>query len=211
MKRIIRLLFSTVIIVSLTGCTNQPDMTDSQRTKAEGTGVGAIGGALLGSLFGGKKGAAWGAALGGVAGYAYGSHVANEKEKYARKEDWLNACISSAKKVNKNTRSYNAKLSREISKTKKLVSLYKQNKVSKEKVRAQKQLIDKERKNAKNVLKNAQNELHAQQNVLKDSKKTANASETQRLEREISTLKQQIKTLKSNTNALASMSALAAV
>lgn len=210
MKRIILLSFSTALIVSMTGCT-QPNMSDSQRTKAEGTGVGVLGGALLGALVGGKKGAAWGAALGGVAGYAYGSHVANEKAKYARKEDWLNACILSARKVNKSTRSYNAKLSRKIADTKRLVRLYKQNKISKSKLRAQKKLIDNERKRANNMLKNAQNELKAQQGVLKDAKRTANASETRRIQSEINTMKQQISLLKKNTSTLASLSAVAAV
>jgi uncharacterized protein YcfJ len=210
MKRIVLLSFSTALIVSMTGCT-QPNMPDSQRTKAEGTGVGVLGGALLGALIGGRKGAALGAALGGVAGYAYGSHVANEKAKYARKEDWLNACISSARKVNKSTRSYNAKLSRKISDTKRLVSLYKQKKASKSQMRAQKKLIDNERKTASNMLKKAQHELNAQQSVLRDAKKTANASETKRIQNEINTMKQQIGLLKKNNSTLASLSALTAV
>jgi len=210
MKRIILLSLSTAVIVSMTGCT-QPNMSDSQRTKAEGTGIGVLGGALLGAAFGGRKGAAWGAALGGVAGYAYGSHVANEKAKYARKEDWLNACISSARKVNKSTRSYNAKLSRKIADTRKLVSLYKQNKVSKSKLRAQKTLIDQERKTANKMLKNAQYELKAQQGVLRDAKKMGKKAEAQRLEKEIAIMKRENRELKSQTNTLASLSALTAV
>ena len=210
MKRIVLLSFSTALIISMTGCT-QPNMTDSQRTKAEGTGIGVLGGALLGAAIGGRQGAAWGAALGGVAGYAYGSHVANEKAKYASKEDWLNACISSARKVNKSTRSYNAKLSRKIADTKRLVSLYKKNKASKSQMRAQKKIIDNERKTASSMLKKAKTELKAQQGVLRDAKKTANASETKRIQREINTMKQQIGLLKKNNSTLASLSALTAV
>ncbi len=211
MKRIILLSLSTAVIVSMTGCTTQPNMTDSQRTKAEGTGIGVLGGALLGAAFGGRQGAAWGAALGGVAGYAYGSHVANEKAKYARKEDWLNACISSARKVNKSTRSYNAKLSRKIADTKKLVRLYKQNKISKSKLRAQKKLIDQERKTANKMLKNAQNELKAQQGVLRDAKKMGKKAEARRIEKEIAIMKNENRKLKNQTNTLASLSALTAV
>ncbi len=210
MKRIMMLPIIMVLIVSMTGCT-QPNMNDSQRTKAEGTGIGLLGGALLGAAIGGRKGAAWGAALGGVAGYAYGSHVANEKAKYARREDWLNACISSAQKVNRNTRSYNAKLSRKISDTKRLVRLYKQNKISKSKLRAQKRLIDNERKTANKMLKNAQNELKAQQGVLRDAKKMGKKTEARRLEREIAIMKRENRALKSKTNTLASLSALTAV
>ena len=210
MKRIILVSLSTAVIVSITGC-GQPNMTDSQRTKAEGTGIGALGGALLGSFIGGSDGAAWGAALGGVAGYAYGSHVANEKAKYARQEDWLNACISSARKVNNDTRNYNAKLSRKIADTKRLVSLYKQNKISKSQLRAQKNLIDQERKTANEMLKNAQNELKAQQGVLRDAKKMGKQAEAARLEKEISIMEKENRTLKNQTNTLASLSALTAV
>jgi len=213
MKRIILLSLSTAVVLSLTGCsTTQPNMTDSQRTKAEGTGIGVLGGAALGALIGGNsKGAAWGAALGGLAGYAYGSHVANEKAKYASKEDWLDACISSARKVNKNTRSYNAKLSRKIADTKRLVSLYKQNKVSKSELRAEKTLIDQERKTANKMLKNAQNELKAQQGVLRDAKKMGKKAEAQRLEKEIAIMKKENSKLQNQTNTLASLSALTAV
>jgi len=210
MKHIIRLSLTTILIVGITGC-GGPNMTDSQRTKAEGTGVGVLGGALLGAAIGGRRGAAWGAALGGAAGYAYGSHVANEKAKYARKEDWLNACVSSAQKVNRSTRSYNAKLSRKIADTKRLVRLYKQNKISKSKLRAQKQIIDSERKTANKMLKNAQNELKAQQGVLRDAKRMGKNAEARRLEQEIAIMKKENRKLKNQTSTLASLSALTAV
>jgi uncharacterized protein YcfJ len=210
MKRIFMLSLTAVLLVGITGC-SQPNMTDSQRTKAEGTGIGVLGGALLGAAIGGRRGAAWGAALGGAAGYAYGSHVANEKAKYARKEDWLDACISSARKVNNSTRSYNAKLSRKITDTKRLVSLYKQNKISKSKLHAQKQLIDNERRTANKMLKNAQNELKAQQGVLRDAKRMGKNAEARRLEQEIAIMKKENRKLKNQTNTLASLSALTAV
>jgi len=210
MKRIIMLSISAALIVSMTGC-SQPNMTDSQQTKAEGTGVGVLGGALLGAVIGGKHGAAWGAALGGAAGYAYGSHVANEKAKYARKEDWLNACISSAIKVNQSTRSYNVRLSRKIADTKRLVRLYKQNKISRSRLHKQKRLIDNERRTANKMLQNAQHELKAQQGVLRDAKHMGKKAEARRLEEQIRIMKKQNSTLRRQTNTLASLSALTAV
>lgn len=210
MKRITMLPIAAVLIASMTGCT-QPNMTDSQRTKAEGTGVGVLGGALLGAAIGGRQGAAWGAALGGAAGYAYGSHVANEKSKYARQEDWLNACISSAKKVNRDTRSYNAKLSREITKSKRLVRLYKQNKISKSKLRAQKRLIDKERKTLSKKLKNARNEYKAQQGALRDAKRTGNKSQARRLDKQLRIMAKENNRLSGHANEYASLSASMAV
>lgn len=210
MKHIIILSISAALIVSMTGC-SQPNMTDSQQTKAEGTGVGVLGGALLGAVIGGKHGAAWGAALGGAAGYAYGSHVANEKAKYARKEDWLNACISSAIKVNQSTRSYNVRLSRKIADTKRLVRLYKQNKISRSRLRKQKRLIDNERRTANKMLQNAQHELKAQQGVLRDARHMGKKAEARRLEEQIRIMKKQNSTLRRQTNTLASLSALTAV
>src|SRR6266852_3957822 len=95
-KQIIGVMLSTAL---LAGCA-----TDRGQTQAEGAGVGALGGAALGALtgyaLGGAKGAAIGAAAGaGVgagAGYVYGTHVANQKEKFAREEDYLDAVINSA-------------------------------------------------------------------------------------------------------------------
>ena len=125
MKKIIVGSIGILCLVGMTGCA-QPNMTDSQRTKAEGTGVGVLAGAALGGIVGGRQGAAWGAALGGLAGFAIGSHVADQKSKYARAEDWLDASIAEAVKVNKGMRAYNKKLAKEIAKTKRLARLYRE-------------------------------------------------------------------------------------
>lgn len=210
MRRMIRLPIFIALMVGLSGCV-QPNMSDSTRTKAEGTGVGILGGALIGAAIGGRQGAAWGAAIGGSIGYLFGSHVAEEKEKYARKEDWLNACISSARKVNKSTRAYNSKLSKEIKKTKKLVRLYKKNKISKSQLRAQKRVIDNERRTANNMLEKSQKELAAQKRVLREARKMGKKSYANRLSREISRLKKENRALKRKTKTLASLSALTAV
>ena len=71
-------IFGMVVVLALTGCAS---MSDSQRTKTEGTLVGAGTGALLGAVIGGVVGgrdgaligAAIGTAAGGAAGYAYGT------------------------------------------------------------------------------------------------------------------------------------------
>lgn len=210
MRRMIRLPIFIALMVGLSGCV-QPNMSDSTRTKAEGTGVGILGGALIGAAIGGRQGAAWGAAIGGSIGYLFGSHVAEEKEKYARKEDWLNACILSARKVNKSTRAYNSKLSKEIKKTKKLVRLYKKNKISKSQLRAQKRVIDNERRTANNMLEKSQKELAAQKRVLREARKMGKKSYANRLSREISRLKKENRALKRKTKTLASLSALTAV
>ena len=112
-----RTLVSLIILAISAGCA-----TDRERTLAEGTalgaGIGAGLGALLGSSIGGKHGAAAGALLGGAAGalggFAYGNHVANQKERFANQEDYLDAVIESSRQVNETSRSYVVSVRNEI-------------------------------------------------------------------------------------------------
>ncbi len=105
------------MVVWIIGCA-----TDQQRTKAQGAGLGAAAGAAvgtaIGAVAGGKEGALKGALIGGgiglIGGYAYATHVANLKAQYVKEEDYLDACITSAEKVNQETRQYNAYLESEI-------------------------------------------------------------------------------------------------
>lgn len=99
-----------LLCFALAGCA-----TDQQRTKTQGTVIGAVGGAVLlgglgalaGVLSGNRDnvaryaiaGAAAGAALGGVAGYRWGERVAFKKERYTNSEDRLAANIQQASKV----------------------------------------------------------------------------------------------------------------
>lgn len=221
MKTIIALSLSTVLLAGTSGCSvNDPNMSDSERTKSEGALTGAAGGALLGAIFGSSKkrtrNIILGTVVGGAAGYAYGTHVAKEKAKYAKEEDWLDACVVSAKKVNNETRAYNVQLSREITKTQNLVQLYKQKKIQKSQLLAQKRNIDKQRTIAKAKLDKAQFELENQQDILVEAKKaesknTVSHARVKNVENEIAVLKKQINELKVNTSRLASVSALAAV
>ncbi len=99
------LLILGITVSSLTGCTT---LSDSTRTKTEGTAVGAGGGAVIGGIIGAVVGdvglgAAIGAAAGAAIGYGYGSHVAGKKAKYAETEDWLDACIVSLDGKNRET------------------------------------------------------------------------------------------------------------
>lgn len=207
MKQRILLPFSMILILAMSGCT-QPNMNDSQRTKAEGAGVGILGGALLGALVDGKKGAAWGATLGGLAGYAYGSHVANEKAKYASEEDWLNACIRNARIINKNLKLHNRKLSREIIKTKRLVRLYKQGKIRRATLLKQKRKLDQLRRKSKQMIRMARNELKNQKKILRNARRS---SGTKRVQREMRTTSQQLSKLNRQNRKSASTSVSAAV
>ena len=108
MKNRILLRTTTVVVLcAMMGCA-----TDSQRTKTQGTAIGATGGAIVGGGLGfltavlkgdtkhaGKYvavGAGAGAVAGGVIGYNWGKRVALRKEKYASEEDFLDASINNA-------------------------------------------------------------------------------------------------------------------
>jgi len=212
MKRRYRksLLVISSVTLLMTGCAQQ-QMTDSERTRTEGTLVGAAGGAALGALIGDRQGALIGAALGGAAGYAYGSHVAEEKAKYARAEDWLDASIARAERINRHARAYNNRLRKKIAESRRLAKLYRQKKVSRSKMLAQKRSIDHERAQASRELQKLQGNLKYQQEVIAEARKGGNSARVRRLSREISRMKSEERTLRENTQTLASLSASAAV
>lgn len=199
MKRIMMLLL-VIVFLGMTGCT-QPNMTDSQRTKAEGTGVGVLLGAGIGAAVGGRQGAMLGAALGGAAGFAYGSHVADQKAKYARKEDWLNACIADAKKTNRETRTYNASLRKKIKETQKLVREYRKNQASKISMFTANLSLKFEKSQAEKKLGSMDDEIKAQKRALK----SARSSQRKRLSNELSKMKRERRTLKRNTKTIANL------
>lgn len=98
---------------------NCADMNDRQLTQAQGAGIGAGAGALIGGIIGHQsgnalEGAAIGGAIGGLGGLAYGTHVANQKAKYASAEAWLDACIADASKKRSAAVAYNKRLNGEL-------------------------------------------------------------------------------------------------
>jgi outer membrane protein OmpA-like peptidoglycan-associated protein len=68
--------------VFLGGCAN---MTETQRTTAQGAGIGAAGGAVLGAITGGSSGAARGAVIGGALGTA-GGYVWSQRMEQQKRE-----------------------------------------------------------------------------------------------------------------------------
>jgi hypothetical protein len=94
---------------------------DGRLTQAQGTGMGAVGGALLGAGLGAltgnseavKKGALIGGAIGAAGGFSYGTHVANKKAQYKSTEEWLDACITNAEKKRTAAVAYNSRLNNE--------------------------------------------------------------------------------------------------
>ena len=73
---------AALICLVLAGCA---DMSQSQRSTAEGAGIGAAAGAVIGALAGGGKGAAIGAAAGAgtgaLGGYLWNEHLEKQKQQ----------------------------------------------------------------------------------------------------------------------------------
>jgi hypothetical protein len=110
---------AVVILAMFAGCA---ETQEGRTTQAQGAGIGALLGAALGAGIGAAtgggegaaRGAVAGALIGGSAGFVYGTHVANQKAKYAKAEDWLNACIASARGYRRHAYAVNQKLSTRI-------------------------------------------------------------------------------------------------
>lgn len=226
MKKIIKLGICGMLCATLSagsvGCANIKN--DSTRTQTEGTLVGAGGGALLGGLLGqlfGKStsatlvGAGIGAAAGALGGFFVGKHVAQKKAEYASQEEWLDACITHAQQVNKETKEVNEQLNIEISKLNKectkLEKQYKKQQASKSDLKKQLDLVEKEKKELAETITKLQNELEQQKSISSEARASGNTKEAKKIDNEIAELKRQISTMKAYNKKLANISARLAV
>lgn len=219
MKKLCCVLVMTGLLA--TGCANIQN--DATRTKTEGTlvgaGAGAGLGALIGGLIGGEKGALLGAgigtAVGTATGYLVGNHIANKKEEYASREEWLDACISQAQQVNAETVAYNQKLKTEIAsldkQSTKLAAEYKRKKATREILLAEKKTVEQRRTEVAANLKRLEEEVDNQKTVLADAREGNNTQEAAIIEREIAKMEKQVAEMKAYNAKLASISARMAV
>jgi gas vesicle protein len=199
---------AVVILAMLAGCA---ETQEGRTTQAQGTGIGALLGAALGAgigaAAGGGRGAATGAVagalIGGTAGFAYGTHVANQKAKYARAEDWLNACIASARGYRRHAYAVNQKISS------RMAALEKRSKAAvasrdKAAVTQIHNEIASLQQQAKAEAKNVDNEVAAQQNALQDSS-ARNSSKYGELKESVGSLKETRAELGQTTSRLAAL------
>jgi Glycine zipper len=162
-----------VALVILASCA---ETQEGRTTQAQGAGLGALLGAAvgagLGAATGGGRGAAIGAAtgavVGGTAGFVYGTHVANQKAKYAKAEDWLNACIASAHGYRRHAVAVNQKLSSRLATLDKRskAAVASHDKAAVTQIRTE---IASLKREANSETKTVDTELAAQQNALRDS------------------------------------------
>lgn len=213
MLRKTALIVALLFIVSVSGCANMK--TEEQQGTAIGAGVGTVIGGIIGYAVGGKKGALIGAALGGAGGaatgYAYGNHIGGKKAEYAKTEDWLDACVADAHKVNQEMTTYNQELSTQIASIEKETAQLKKKKMKaktkqaqmKEKQNATNQLLAK----ANTQLEAAKKELEAQQHISQEAKNEQKTDYAVSLDSEVEGLKANIADLEKRTKDLASLSA----
>jgi len=206
------------MLLTISGCANIKDDGTRTRTEGAGTGaaIGAVAGGVLGQILGGNTkstliGAAIGAAVGGVGGYAYGDHVAGQKEKYAKEEEWLDACIAQARQKNQEIVAYNQNLSQQIATLQKeTAALHKKIKdktARTAKLKEKKAETDSLLAAANKELASAKTELEAQGAVPAEARKSGKDDFAVTMDSEIETLKGNIKELEKRTGELASMSA----
>lgn len=211
-----KLVSMILITVILAGCAT---MTDQERTTGEGAGLGALTGAVTGAVVGAvidgkegaKKGAIIGAAIGLIGGAAYGDHVANKKAEYVTQEDYLNACIAEAARVNEETRQYNAALRGDIvdldEEVSRLVNLYNNKQITKSDLRKEQKTVQAKLDEAETRLQRARDEALIQREVLQREQKGESADQERlaKLEAEIESLEQTAAELDEQAQALASI------
>lgn len=202
--RTLRLTVAVILASMLGSCTNIKD--DTKRTKTEGALGGSILGALAGAGIGALTGrgagailagAAIGAAAGGVGGYAYGSHVAKKKAAYKSTEQWLDACIASARNTNRQARSYNNNLSSQITKLRSEIASAKSSGNTRLLQQKKSEIIKLQNQSTKE-LKKVDEEIKLQQNVLGQAPSSS-------LKQEVISLRSTRGTMSSNYDRLASL------
>jgi len=200
----------TLIALLLGGCA-----TDSNTTRAQGAGFGALLGAGIGALIGDEKGAMIGAAVGGVAGLAYGDHVAKKKEKYASEEDYLDACTQVAQERYQENKKYNDSLKTEIAaitaELNQIGDVASATKDDHKRLEKLQKALKKSIENSESQLTALNEEIVMQREAIAqvDPAQQANTDNIKALNDQIALLEQQKAELQANTQQLASLSARA--
>jgi gas vesicle protein len=198
-------------VIGLAMLASCAETQEGRTTQAQGTGIGALLGAAvgagLGAAAGGGEGAARGAVagalIGGSAGFVYGTHVANQKAKYARAEDWLNACIVSARSYRRHAYAVNQKISSRMATLEKRskAAVASRDKAAVTQIRNE---IAGLRQQANAEAKNVDNEVAAQNNALQDSS-ARSSSRYGELKESVGSLKETKAELGQNISRLAAL------
>lgn len=217
MKKTIAVLLMVTMLGGLAGgCANIQN--DSTRTKTEaamvGGGSGGVIGAIIGGAAGGRQGALIGAGIGllagGFIGFLVGSHIADQKEKYASEEAWLDACLTRAEQTNTVLKEYNTELTAEIAKadkeTKNMQAAYEKHRVDQKAMTAERKKLEKMIADTDKVIASIDQEIGKQETVLADARENRKSDEAALLDAEIAALRRQKKQLEESNRQLAAIS-----
>lgn len=208
MKFMKAIVFVLLICLLIPGCAG---MSDQNRTKTEGTAVGAVAGGLLGMLIGKEQGAAIGALAGAGVGYLVGNEVAKRKQAYASNEEFLDAEIAGTREFNVTAVTYNQKVSREIAALEKesrsLRTRYDQGKVEKSALAAKSKTLRKRLADNAKLEDTLAKELKVQTAILAQGHKEhpADGKYLARLEKEVNALQKNLGKLRDSSTQLASI------
>ena len=198
---------TAILLISsmFTGCAGI-ETADGKKTQKQGAVGGAAIGALAGGLIGGDwQGALIGAAIGGAAGLAYGTHVAGKKADYANTENYLDAVIAEASRVNTEAYAYNNKLKGQVSAHKKAVAAL--GDADKKTRTAKRKEIERDLATARKQQKTVNREISIQQRVYEENKDAPDASNSpQSMASSISKLEKTESALSDNIDQLAALS-----
>ena len=181
--------------------------SDGQLAQAQGAGIGAVGGGVLGAIIGNNTkigtggGALIGATAGGLAGYAYGTHVANQKAKYKSTEQWLDACIADAEKKRQAAVAYNHAMDSRLAQLRVKVRDAKAG-GNQDELKKLKQQILAEHSKAEEQMAAVNKEIQVQQVAVKDC---GNSSRTVELRTKLSDLNSANASTKKNAQSLAQL------
>jgi archaellum component FlaC len=183
------------------------------RTTLEGLGAGAVVGAGLGALTayltGGSvaQGAIVGAAAGGAVGLVAGVSVANQKEKFATEEAYLDACMKEAAQANEEARKINDYMRGYIGETqlriKELTAQIKKDKTKKQLARDDLSTLNDKKQGLDKVITGLEDQAKAQDGAVAGVKKSSPQSAA--LQQEVQTTRQEIERLKKQREELATL------
>lgn len=207
----VRLTAMGMAAMLMAGCAS---MSDSQKTTAQGAGMGSLIGAIAGGVIGHQSGSRdagilVGGLVGAAAGAAYGNHVAGKKEQFASEEDYLDAVLAQAEQVRDDARRQNRELQAEIvaldQEVTDTLAAYATNQASREDALALKKSLEDRLATADTRLGGIQDEIRIQKEVLHTESDSADRERLQKLEQTIAELEDQKSELTAQAEQLADL------
>ena len=208
MKKTSYLLPMIAVGLVASGCAT---MDDGDRTRVEGSALGAVLGGALGYAIGDKKGAAIGAALGAGAGFAVGNEIAKRKQAYASTEDFLDGEIARVEEFNQTAVAYNQDMRRSIARLEADAGQIRKRVASGElkrsALKSERSAIAKHMKKSQKLEKSLAQELEVQQQILEaeGEDRPDNDPYISRLSGEVSELQRNLDQLRDDSAQLASI------